>query len=348
MTGSCGSAAAPDAGRVFVTGGTGVVGKAVVDRLTGQGRKVIALAHSEKSRQVLEEVGTTAVTGDVLDRSSLVAAMRSCDVAYHLAGVNALCLRDPSSLFRVNVIGSRNIVEAAAEAGLRRVVFTSSAATIGEQRGEIGREDGVHRGWFLSDYERSKFEAEQTVMERGRILGLDVVSVNPASVQGPGRADGTAKLLIDFLNGRIRFVVPTRLSLVDIADCAQGHLLAETEGKSGERYILSGASLRLEEAMDLIERITGVKRRPRSMPVAAASAAGAIVEVVGRLRGRNPPLCREMVRTLVHGHTYDGTKAERELGLSYTPVEETLRRTITWLIHLDLVPSTAATRRLST
>lgn len=348
MTGSCGSAPAPSAGRVFVTGGTGVVGKAVVDRLTGQGRTVVALARSEGSRQVLEEMGTTAVTGDVLDRSSLVAAMRNCDIAYHLAGVNASCLRDPSSLFQVNVIGSRNIVEAAAEVGLRRVVFTSSAATIGEQRGEIGREDGVHRGWFLSDYERSKFEAEQTVMERGRTLGLDVVSVNPASVQGPGRADGTAKLLIAFLNGRIRFVVPTRLSLVDIADCAQGHLLAETEGKSGERYILSGASLGLEEALELIERITCVKRRPRSMPVAAASVAGAIVEVVGRLSGRTPPLCREVVRTLVHGHTYDGTKAERELGLSYTPVEETLRRTITWLIHLDLVPPTAATRRLST
>lgn len=348
MTGSYGPAPAPKADRVFITGATGVVGRAVVDRLGGQGRTVVALARSEGSRQVLEQMGTTAVTGDVLDRSSLVAAMTDCDIAYHVAGANASCLRDPSSLFQVNVVGSRNVVEAAAEVGVRRVVFTSSAATIGEQRGEIGREDGVHRGWFLSDYERSKFEAEQTVLERGRTLGLDVVSVNPASVQGPGRAGGTAKLLISFLNGRLRFFVPTRLSLVDVADCAQGHLLAETEGRAGERYILSGASVRLEEALALIERITGVKRRPRSVPVAAAFAAGAIAEMTGRLRGRTPPLCREVVRTLVHGHAYDGTKAERELGLSYTPVEETLRRTITWLIDQNLVPPTTATRRLPT
>jgi dihydroflavonol-4-reductase len=274
----------------------------------------------------------------VTDPGSLRAGMEGAQVVYHLAGANIPCLRDPSPLFDVNVGGSRNVVEAAATVGVRRMVYTSSATTVGERLGGGGGQDTPHRGWFLSNYERSKFEAEQVVMERASDLGVEVVSVNPTSVQGPGRAEGSGRLLVLFLTGRLRFFVPTRLSLVDIDDCAAGHVLAETGGRAGERYLLSGASLELEEALRLLGRITGVERRPRSIPPAVASAAGLVGELWGRLSRKSPPLCRELVRTLLHGHVYDGAKAERELGLRYTPVEDTLRRTIDWLVGEGLVP----------
>jgi dihydroflavonol-4-reductase len=272
-----------------------------------------------------------------LDVEALAAAMQGCDAVYHAAGANAFCVRDPTSMFEVNVDGSRNIILAAARADFPRVVYTSSAATLGEARGTIGSEKSSHRGWFLSDYERSKFEAEQVVMETARESGVEVVCVNPASVQGPGRSSGSARLLLDYLNGRLRAFVDSRLSLVDIADCTQGHVLAGRHGKPGERYVLSGSTLGVRKGLELVARIAGVHRPLRTVPPYVAMAVGTAGEVLARVRRDTPRICRELVRTLLHGHAYDGSKATRELGLTYTPVEETLRRTIDWWIAQDLV-----------
>jgi dihydroflavonol-4-reductase len=237
----------------------------------------------------------------------------------------------------VNVQGSLNAVHAAADAGARRVVYTSSAATIGEARGSRGTESSPHRGWFLSSYERSKFEAEQAVLAAAERCGIEVVSVNPASVQGPGRATGTARLLLDYLNGKLKNVVDATISLVDIADCTEGHLLAESRGETGERYVLSGATLTVREGIQLLERLTGVQGSVRSLPPGLAMSAAAVVEAQARLRRKNPRVCRELVRTALHGHAYDGSRAARELGLRYTPVDETVRRTVDWFMEQDLV-----------
>jgi dihydroflavonol-4-reductase len=278
------------------------------------------------------------VRGDVLDLESLAAAMRGCELVYHAAGANAFCVRDPSPMFEVNVRGSRNVVLAAARAGVRRVVYTSSAATLGEASGTIGSEGSPHRGWFLSDYERSKFEAEQAVFATAHEGGIEVVSVNPASVQGPGRATGSARLLLDYLNGRIKAVVDSRLSLVDIADCTDGHLLAGARGEPGERYVLSGATLSVREGLALVARLVGVDRPVRALPPSVAMAVATAAEAVGRVRRSSPRICRELARTLIHGHAYDGSKATRALGLQYTPIEETLRRTVDWWVEQRLVP----------
>jgi dihydroflavonol-4-reductase len=239
------------------------------------------------------------------------------------------------------VQGSRNVVEAAAEAGVRRVVYTSSAAVLGEARGTVGTETSPHRGWFLSSYERSKYEAEKAVLAAADETETEVVCVNPASVQGPGRAKGSAKLVLDYLNGRLKAIVDSTLSLVDIADCTEGHLLAETRGQPGERYILSGATLTVREAVELLNRLTGLERSPRALPPAAAKAAALAVETAARLRGTTPRVCRDLVRTALHGHIYDGSRVTRELGLSYTPLEETIRRTVDWFVEQGLVKAPA-------
>jgi dihydroflavonol-4-reductase len=324
-------------GSVLVTGGTGFLGRALVERLLRHGDQVKALARSEASASALAAMGAEPVRGDVLDRDSLVAAMRGCELVYHAAGANAFCLRNPSPMFEVNVRGSENVVHAAARAGTRRLVYTSSAATLGEASGTIGWEESPHRGWFLSDYERSKFEGEQTVLAAARETGLDVVSVNPASVQGPGRATGSAKLLLDYVNGRIKAVVDSRLSLVDIADCTEGHLLAGARGAPGERYVLSGATLSVQEGLALVASVVGVDRPVRTLPPFITMAVATAAEAQGRIRRSRPSICRELARTLIHGHVYDGSKATRELGLRYTPVEETLRRTVEWWREQQLV-----------
>ena len=329
------------AGPVLITGGTGVVGRPLVERLVGEGVELRALARSEDSAAVLRDLGAEPVRGDVLDQDVLSAAMRGCVLVYHAAGYNAFCLRDPTPMFEVNVRGSENVVRAAAQAGVARVVYTSSAATIGERKGTIGSEDSPHRGSFLSDYERSKFEAERAVLAAAEETGAAVVCVNPASVQGPGRASGSTRLLLDYLNGRLKAVVDSTLSLVDVDDCTTGHLLAAARGTPGERYVLSGATLTVSEGLGLLGRISGIEQPMRTVPPWLALAAGALGEAVGWVRRDTPRICRELARTLTHGHAYDGSKASRELGLRYTPIEETLRRTIAWWEQEGLLPSAA-------
>jgi dihydroflavonol-4-reductase len=316
--------------RVFVTGGSGVVGRALVERLVSGGDEVVALARSRPSEETLRGLGAAPVGGDLFDEDALASAMAGCSVVYNVAGVNTLCVEDPEPMLRTNIAGPPVVVRAAARAGVGRIVHTSSAATIGEASGVIGREDTPHRGWYLSTYERSKTEGEQAVFEAGRRHGIEVVCVNPSSVQGPGRAGGTARFLLAYLDGRLKVFVPTNVSLVDISDCAEGHVLAAERGAAGERYLLNSIALSITEALALAGDVAGVSGRPRMLPRQVATAGAFVVEHGARLARRKPPVCREMVRTLLHGHRYDGSRAERDLGLRYTEPRETLRKTVDW------------------
>lgn len=324
---------------VLVTGGSGVVGRALVERLAVDGRSVRALARSDASAEVVRSLGAEPVRGDVLDPASLAPAMRGCASVFHVAGTNAMCLRDPRAMIRTNVEGSANVMRAAREAGVPRVITTSSASAIGEVAGTIGREDTVHGGSYLSEYARSKHLAEQRVFELAAELDVDAVVVNPSSVQGPGRATGSARLLLDVVNGRPPFLVDTTISLVDIADCTEGHLLAEARGIPGERYLLSGATLSTRDAVELLRRVWGLRRRVRFASPWSAMAGAAVVGAGARLLRRDVPVCLESLRTLLHGHRYDGSKAARELGLRYTPIEVTLLRTLEWFAERELIPA---------
>lgn len=299
--------------RVAVTGGSGVVGTAVVRHLVEGGHEVRALARSDSAAASLDDLGAEPLLGDLLDPSSLNRLVESCDWVFNIAGVNELSPKHPDRLWRANVEGAGLVMEACREAGVARLIHTSSAVTIGEADGAVGNEETVHRGYYLSHYERTKTEAERLVLA-GRD-DLDVVVVNPSSVQGPGRSTGTGQLLLLAAQGKARVLVDTVFSMVDIDDCARGHLLAAERGVPGERYILSGSILTVREVVALIDRFRDRSSRPlylRSGPV-------------NFLFGRS-----EKVRVLLHGHRYDGAKATRELGLVYTPVEETLQRTIEW------------------
>ncbi|MCI0689503.1 MAG: hypothetical protein L0Y54_20050, partial [Sporichthyaceae bacterium] len=207
--------------------------------------------------------------------------------------------------------------------------------------------DGVHPAGetapppteFTSHYARSKYQGEQVAL--GFLDGPEVVVVNPSSVQGPGRVTGTAKVFIGYLNGRLPFDLPARFGLCYTEDCVNGHLLAESKGKAGQRYLLNTATLSNREALDLIAVISGLADRPRTLPVGVAVLAAAGAEAVARARGRPPKLCREWIRTATHPHLYDGSRAERELGLRYTPIRTALEATVRWYVEQGIV-----TRRL--
>ena len=313
---------------VVVTGGSGVVGTAIVRHLVAAGEVPRCLSRTSASDTMLRELGAVPVRGDVVDPASLRAAFEGADLVYHVAGVNTMCPVDPAPMLRVNVDGSRNVVRAAEVAGVRRLVYTSSAAAIGETAGETGTERSMHRGWYLSHYERSKHLAEEAVFETAERVELVVVS--PSSVQGPGRATGTGALILALLRGNLPALIDTRLSIVDIDDCARGHLLAASHGSPGERYLLNSFTATMREAVSLLEDAVGRRVAVRWVPGWVASLGVLPVEVFARVRGRKPPFCREMVRTLRHGHAYDGSKAAAELGVVYTSAPVMLSRLIDW------------------
>ena len=317
--------------RVFVTGGTGLIGGALITKLLERGDEVVALTRQpDGAAAALAERGVEVRRGEIDDEQALTAAMKGCELAFNLAGVNKFCVTDVEPMSRANVDGAVAAVRAAATAMVPRLVHTSSAATIGEPPGVVGDEWTRHRGWYLSNYERTKTEGERAAIAAARRTGQDVVYVNPSSVQGPGRAGGTGRFLLAFIDGRLKVFVDAGFSLVDIRDCVEGHLLAAERGQPGERYLLSGMRLTIAEALALTADVAGVQRKPLLAPRPLATVGGAAVEQWFRLRGKQPPVCREMVRTLLHGHRYDGSRAERELGLRYTPARDTLAATIEW------------------
>ncbi|MFO7548056.1 MAG: NAD-dependent epimerase/dehydratase family protein [Acidimicrobiia bacterium] len=313
---------------VVITGASGVVGGAVLRHLVAGGDRVRALVRSEEAAERVRSAGGDPVAGDITDIRSLIRAFHGADRVFHLAGLNAMCLSDPGALIRANVDGSRNVVRAVRVAGVGRLVHTSSAAALGEPAGTVGSEASPHRGSYLSGYERSKHLSESVVLTEGH--DLEVVVVNPSSVQGPGRATGTGKLILDLVRGRLPVLVDSSISIVDIDDCARGHLLAADHGRPGERYVLNSFSRGTRDAVRLLEEVLGRALPVRYLPGGLASAGATLIEVAARAVGRRPPVCREMVRTLRHGHLYDGSKATRELGLTYTSPQDTLRRMIEW------------------
>jgi dihydroflavonol-4-reductase len=215
-------------------------------------------------------------------------------------------------------------------------VYTSSAAVFD---GDGTKFQDESASWpdpasMTSHYARSKLEAEKIAMG---FQGIDVVVINPASVQGPGRTTGTAKMFIDYLNGKLRFDVPAHFGVCYTEDCVNGHLLAEAKGEPGQRYILNTATMTGSDAIGIVADIAGLTERPRTLPVPVAMTAATVVEAIAALRRRTTGNCRESIRTLTHPHLYDGSKAERDLGLRYTPLRDALEATVRWYVAQGLI-----------
>jgi dihydroflavonol-4-reductase len=316
----------------FVTGGSGLVGGHLIGRLVSEGWSVDALVRSSEAAEKVSALGAAAVPGDLFDTSGLADVMGRSTIVFHVAGVNDTCPRNADSMDRVNVEGTRSVVGAAATAGVERVVYTSSAATIGEARGVLATEATPHSGGFLSPYARSKYLAEQAAFTEANRLDIDLVSVNPSSVQGPGRATGSAEILIRILNSRRPILVDTNISIVDVEDCTVGHIAAATHGEPGTRYLLSARPTTVADAVSVIAEFLGQPIRPRWVSTSVAKAVGLpLVWVAGKARP-GAGICPALVRTLLHGHRFDANMATEELGVTFRPATKTLERTAQWLV----------------
>ncbi|MDA2978928.1 MAG: NAD-dependent epimerase/dehydratase family protein [Actinomycetota bacterium] len=316
--------------RTFITGATGVVGSHLLSALIAQSDDVVALVRTNSAVRKVRTAGATGVVGNVTKPYDLADAMWGCETVFHVAGVNEGCPRRAARMDAVNIEGAVNVVEAAASAGVKRVVLTSSVAAIGEESGTIGTEQTIHSGSYVSAYARSKHLGEQAAMQAAVDKDIDLVVVNPASVQGPGRATGSAELLLRAMRSKRPWLVDVTVSIIDTEDCTNGHILAATNGKAGERYILSGATISVAEIVEILSGLADAPIRPRWLSEGVVRSLGMPLSRFAASVGRSKSICPDLVRSLLHGHRYDNSKSKSDLGLEYTPIEDTFAKTIAW------------------
>jgi dihydroflavonol-4-reductase len=319
----------------FLTGATGFLGSHVARVLAAQGANLRLLVRPTSNLRNLEGLKGDTVTGDLRDPASLDKAISGCDTIFHVAADYRLWLRDPAEMYRSNVEGTRAILEAARKNGVRRVVHTSSVATMGfTANGHPADEDSpVSLADMIGHYKRSKFMSEQIALEAGRSGAMQVVVVNPTTPVGEQdiKPTPTGRIIVDFLKRRFPAYVETGLNLVDATECARGHVAALEKGKSGERYILGGENLTLKQILDKLAAITGLPSPKVKLPYVFAFAAGAVDETItGRLLHREPRATIDTVRMGKKKMFASSARAERELGWKIVPVDDALRRAVEW------------------
>jgi len=319
---------------IFVTGATGFLGSHVARALAEQGADLRLLVRPTSNLKNLEGLNAETVTGDLCDPSSITKAMAGCDTVFHVAADYRLWVRDPAQMYRSNVEGTRAILEAARNNGVRQVLYTSSVATVGfTGNGCPADEDSpVSLASMIGHYKRSKFMAEQLALEAGR-SGMRVVTVNPTTPVGEQdiKPTPTGRIVVDFLKRKFPAYVETGLNLVDVRECARGHIAALEKGKSGERYILGGENLTLKQVLDKLSAISGLPSPKVKLPYFVAYAAGAVDQTVsGLLLGREPRATVETVRMGKKKMWASSAKAERELGWKIVPADDALRRAVEW------------------
>jgi dihydroflavonol-4-reductase len=319
--------------KALVTGGTGFVGGHVVRALLARGSDVRCLVRDAARPGALAGLDVERVVADLRDRSAVARAARGCETIYHCAADYRLWVPDPQAMHDSNVLGTRHVFEAAADAGVRRVVYTSSVGALGHRAdgGPADETTPVHFAAMIGPYKRTKFLAEREA-EAAVARGLDVVIVNPSTPVGERdvKPTATGQMIVDFLAGRMRAYVATGLNLVDVRDVAAGHLLAAERGRTGERYILGCRNMTLRAIFEALAAITGATaprlRVPHWLPLAVAAVESARVRAVGG----HPRVSLDAVRLSRRPMFFDAAKAVRELDFPQSPVEAALERAVRW------------------
>ncbi|HEY6306095.1 MAG TPA: hopanoid-associated sugar epimerase [Candidatus Angelobacter sp.] len=320
--------------KAFITGATGFVGSHVAQALAERGADLRLLVRSSSRTDNIGELKAEIVSGDLREPAFLKDAMRGCEFVFHVAADYRLWVLDPDQMYRANVEGTQAILQAAKQAGVRRVIYCSSVATMGfTETGQIVDESTpVSLQDMIGHYKRSKFMAEQIALEAGR-KGANVVVVNPTTPIGERdiKPTPTGRIVVDFLNRKFPAYVDTGLNLADVKEVARGHVLAMEKAVPGERYILGGENLTLKQILDKLAALTGLPSPTTKVPHAVAMTFAALDEFfVGKLMGKEPRATKEAVRMGRKKMFASSAKAERELGYKTVPVEDALERAVRW------------------
>ena len=319
----------------LVTGATGFVGSAVARALLADGEAVRVLVRPSSDTRNVDGLDVERAIGDLGDPASLKAAVAGCRRLYHVAADYRLWIPDPAAVYAINVDGSRDLLLAAAEAGVERIVYTSSVATLGHKADGAPADEAtpVSIDDMIGHYKRSKFVAEEAVKELVDARGVPAVIVNPSAPVGPRdiKPTPTGKMIVDAAAGRMPAYTDTGLNLVHVDDCADGHLRAMRAGQVGERYILGGENLTLKQILDRIAAMTG-RAAPRvKLPHALVTAIAYAAEGGARLMGgREPFVTIDSVRMARHHMFFSSAKATAELDYRPRPVEAALTDAIAW------------------
>ncbi len=320
--------------KCFVTGATGFLGSHVARQLLARGADLRLLVRATSRTDNIADLPAERVVGDLRDSASLKKGMSGCECVFHVAADYRLWTRNGQELYDSNVEGTRNVLQAARDTGVRRVIYTSSVATMGfGNNGRLTDESTpVTIANMIGDYKRSKFMAERLVIEAAQ-AGQNVVMVNPTTPIGERdiKPTPTGRIVVDFLRRKFPAYVDTGLNLVDVVDCAEGHLLAMDKAVPGERYILGGENLTLKQILDRLAAITGLPSPKVKLPYAMAYATGVVDTLVtGTIRKREPRVTLDSVRMGRKKMFVTSAKAERELGWNPRPVDDALRRAAEW------------------
>jgi len=324
----------------LVTGATGFVGAAVVRQLLATDRVVRVLARPGSDRRNLHGLPVEVVEGDLLDPASLGPAVRGCQVLFHVAADYRLWTPQPAVLYATNVRGTGHLLQAAAAAGVQRIVYTSSVATLGSAAdgGPADENTPACLEQMVGHYKRSKYLAEEAVMRLVREQGLPVVIVNPSTPVGPGdiKPTPTGRLVRDAAAGRIPAFVDTGLNIVHVDDVAAGHLLAETRGAVGRRYVLGGEDLSLREILAIIAALTGRPAPRIELPRAPLYPLAWLAETYARLTGgREPQLTLDGLRMSRKRMWFSSARAQAELGYRARPAHAALADAVAWFRDRD-------------
>lgn len=329
--------------KLFITGATGFVGSHVARVAAEQGAELRLLTRRTSKTENLPK-DAEIVQGDLREPARFASALRGCDALIHVAADYRLWVPDPQEMFKANVEGTRELLRLAREAGVRRVVYTSSVATMGFRKDAsvVDEETPVSEADMIGHYKRSKWMAEQVAMEAAR-GGQEVVILNPTTPVGAMdvKPTPTGRILVDFLNRKFPAYVDTGLNLVDVEEISRMHLAALERGRFGERYILGGENLTLKQILDKLAAMTGLPSPTMKVPHAVAMAFAFFDETVtGKLRGKEPRATVEAVRMGKKMMWASSAKAERELGWKVLQVEDALRKACRWFVANGYAPAT--------
>jgi dihydroflavonol-4-reductase len=318
---------------ILVTGASGFLGNHVARALVQRGGGVRILVRKTSNLQHLADLpALEKAVGDLRDKASLEAAVKGCEMLFHVAADYRFDVANPDDVYKSNVEGTRNLLEAAGSAGVRRIVYTSTVGCIGFIKDGLANEDSpVSVDMMVGTYKRTKFQAEQAALELAR-KGLPIVIVNPTAPVGEldAKPTPTGDMIVRFLQRKMPAVIDTGLNLIDARDCALGHVLAAEKGRVGERYILGCKNMTLMEIARALANISGLPAPRFHLPYGVAFLAGWFDTKLSLLRGKTPAISLEGVKMARKKMWVDGSKAVRELGLPQTPPEEALARAVAW------------------
>ena len=333
--------------KVLVTGATGFIGGNLARQLWQRGFEVKALVRPGSNTLTIDDTDIRQVHGDILDADSVARAMRDCQAVFHCAAVYSFWSKRPDLVHKTNVQGTANVLRAARQAGVAKVVHTSTVSTVGLPQEGLGDEETpLNPHQLVGHYKKSKYQAERLALEMADD-GLPVVVVNPTAPVGPWdvKPTPTGGIVLDFMRGRIPGYLDTGMNLVDVEDVAAGHISAMEVGEPGQRYILGNRNVHLKDMLRMLQDVTGRPAPRLRLPYWLAMGAGYLDQILeGSLLGRQPRIPVEGLKVARHPMYVSAQKAVGKLDIPQQPIEAALEKAVRWFIDHNYVDAASGAK----